>query len=212
VPGQPLSIQWRLPRQLHLKGGSEVMLLVYSRNWWTLAIRGVAAIIFGLFAFVWPGITLLVLVFLFGAYAFVDGVFAIVAGIRAREHQRWWLLLIEGILSVIAGIMAFAVPGITAIALLVLIATWAIVTGILEVIAAIQMRKYITNEWLLALGAIASVVFGVLLLLRPAIGALAVLWLIGAYAIFFGIMLLALGFRLRSLERTTHAQMHPKPV
>jgi len=188
------------------------MLLVYSRNWWTLAIRGVAAIIFGLLAFLWPGITLLALVFLFGAYAFVDGVFAIVAGIRAREQQRWWLLLIEGILSVIAGIMAFAVPGITAFVLLILIATWAIVTGILEVIAAIQMRKYITNEWLLALSGVASVIFGVLLLLRPAIGALAVVWLIGGYAILFGILLLSLGIRLRSLERTTHHQMSPKPA
>jgi uncharacterized membrane protein HdeD (DUF308 family) len=188
------------------------MLDVYTHNWWTLALRGVAGIIFGLLAFFWPGITLLALVFLFGAYAIVDGAFAVVAGIRApRDQRRWWLLLIEGVFSIIAGILAFTFPGITAFILLGLSAGWAIVTGVMEIVAAIQMRRYITNEWLLALGGAASVIFGILLLLRPSAGALAVVWVIGAYAVFFGLLMLALGFRLRSLEHTTH-HMAPRPA
>jgi uncharacterized membrane protein HdeD (DUF308 family) len=187
----------------------EKMLVVYTHNWWALALRGLAALIFGLLAFVWPGITLAALVFLFGAYALVDGAFAIVAGLRApSDYKRWWLLLIEGILSIIAGVIAFVVPGITALFLLGLIAGWAIITGVLEVIAAIQMRKYVTGEWLMVLSGIASVLFGVLLLINPSAGALAVVWLIGAYAVLFGVLLIALGFRLRSLE---HAAHHPSP-
>lgn len=187
------------------------MLIVYTRNWWTLALRGLLAVIFGVLAFVWPGITLLSLVFLFGAYAIVDGVFAIVAGVRRREQKRWWLLFIQGILGVIAGILAFTLPGMTALILLGLIAGWALFSGVLEIVAAIQMRKYITGEWLLALSGIASVLFGVLLLLNPAAGALAVVWIIGVYAVLFGVLLLALGFKLRGLERTPHT-MSPKPA
>jgi uncharacterized membrane protein HdeD (DUF308 family) len=169
-------------------------------------------LIFGLLAFMWPGITLTALVFLFGAYALVDGAFAIVAGIRApKEYKRWWLLLIEGILSVFAGVIAFTVPGITALVLLGMIAGWAIITGVLEVVAAIQMRKYITGEWLLVLSGVASLLFGVALLINPGAGALAVVWIIGAYAVVFGILLLALGFRLRGLERAAH-HMTPKPA
>jgi len=188
------------------------MLLVYTHNWWALALRGLAAVIFGLLAFVWPGITLAALVFLFGAYALIDGVFAIVAGIRAtKESRHWWLLLMEGILSVIAGIIAFTVPGITALFLLGLIAGWAIVTGVLEIVAAIQMRKHISGEWLMVLSGLASVVFGVLLVINPGVGALAVVWIIGAYAIVFGILLIALGVRLRGMDRSFH-QVSPRPA
>jgi uncharacterized membrane protein HdeD (DUF308 family) len=186
------------------------MLIAYTQNWWALVLRGLAALIFGLLAFMWPGITLTALVFLFGAYALVDGAFAIVAGIRApREYKRWWLLLIEGSLSIVAGVLAFVVPGITALFLLGLIAGWAILTGVIEIAAAIQLRKQITGEWLMALSGIASVLFGALLLFNPAAGALAVVWIIGGYAIAFGIMLIALGIRLRSVERTTHG-MSPR--
>ncbi|MGH9966603.1 MAG: HdeD family acid-resistance protein, partial [Pyrinomonadaceae bacterium] len=123
-------------------------------------------------AFLWPSLTLTALVFLFGAYALVDGAFAIVAGIKAsKDHKRWWLLLIEGILSVFAGVLAFVVPGITALILLGLIAGWALVTGVLEIAAAIQMRKHITGEWLLVLSGVLSVLFGVLLLMNPRAGA-----------------------------------------
>jgi uncharacterized membrane protein HdeD (DUF308 family) len=189
------------------------MLTVYTHNWWTLALRGLAAIVFGLLAFIWPHVTLLALVFLFGAYAIVDGIFAIAAGVRGAEaeQKRWWLLLIVGILSVIAGLLAFALPGMTAFVLLILIAVRAIVTGAFEIAAAIQMRKYINGEWLLALGGVLSMLFGVLMLLNPAAGALAVVWLIGVYAIAFGVLQLILGLKLRGLERSTH-QMSPHPA
>lgn len=189
------------------------MLVAYTSNWWALALRGLAAVIFGLIAFVWPGITLAALVFLFGAYAITDGIFAIVAGVRApKEYKRWWLLLIQGILGVIAGLIAFILPGITALFLLGLIAGWAIVTGVMEIAAAIQLRKQIQGEWLLALSGVASVLFGVALLINPGVGALAVVWLIGAYAIVFGVLLLVLGFKLRGLEHRTHQRMTPRTV
>jgi uncharacterized membrane protein HdeD (DUF308 family) len=187
-------------------------MIVFTTSWWALALRGLAAIIFGVLAFVWPRITLTALVFLFGAYALVDGAFAIVAGIRTtNENKRWWLLLIEGILGVFAGVLAFVVPAITGLLLLVLIASWAILTGAFEIAAAIQMRKYITGEWILALSGVASILFGLALLIYPAAGALAVVWIIGAYAIVFGMLMVALGFRLRGLERSIH-HMTPRTV
>ena len=188
------------------------MLSVYTSSWWALLLRGIAAVLFGVLAFVWPGITLTVLVLLWGAYAFVDGAFAIAAGIRSHvENRRWWVLLLEGILGVAAGIVAFAVPGITALVLLMLIAAWAIVTGVFEIVAAIQMRKYIKGEWLLILAGIASILFGVLLFINPGAGALAVIWLIAAYAIVFGVILIALSLRLHGMVRSTD-QMSPRAV
>jgi uncharacterized membrane protein HdeD (DUF308 family) len=188
------------------------MLPVFSESWWALVLRGIAAIAFGVLAFVWPHITLAALVFLWGAYALVDGAFAIAAGIKSHgEYKRWWVLLIEGILSVIAGVMAFVIPGITALVLLILIAAWAIATGAFEIAAAIQLRKYIRGEWLLALAGVASVLFGVALLVNPLAGALAVVWLIGAYAIVFGVLLIALGLRLHNLVRSAD-KMSPHAV
>jgi uncharacterized membrane protein HdeD (DUF308 family) len=184
------------------------MLTVLTRNWWALAIRGVAAIIFGILAFVWPGITLAALVLLFGAYAITDGIFAVVAALNAAgRERRWWALLIEGILSIIAGVLTFILPGITALFLLYLIAFWAIVTGVFEISTAIRLRKEITGEWLMALSGIASVLFGFLLLMFPGAGALAVIWWIGAYTLVFGVLLLSLAFRLRTWGReVTHRQ------
>jgi uncharacterized membrane protein HdeD (DUF308 family) len=188
------------------------MLIVFTGSWWAMALRGVAAIVFGILAFVWPHITLTALVFLFGAYALVDGAFAIVAGIKSHgEYKRWGLLLLQGILSVAAGVFAFMVPAMTAFILLVLIASWAIVTGIFQIAAAIQLRKHIKGEWLLALGGIGSILFGAILLFYPAAGALAMIWIIGTYAIVFGFLLVALGFKLRGLERAVH-EMAPHPV
>jgi uncharacterized membrane protein HdeD (DUF308 family)/sporulation protein YlmC with PRC-barrel domain len=179
--------------------GSPV-LPVLSRNWWALALRGLSAILFGVAAFVVPAITLFVLVILFGAYMLVDGVFAIVAAIRAAGNEaRWWVLLVEGILGVLAGGIAFAWPSITALALLYVVAAWAIVTGILEIAGAVRLRREIEGEWALGLSGALSLLFGVLLVVIPApAGILSLLWLIGAYAIAFGVVLLVLAFRVRN--------------
>ena len=176
------------------------MLRTLGRNWWALALRGVAAILLGILAFAWPGITLFVLVLFFGAYMLVDGIFAIVAAVRAAgEEDRWWLLLIEGILGVLAGLVAFFWPGLTALALLYFIAAWAIVTGIMEIVAAVRLRQEIEGEWALGLSGLLSVIFGVLLVVLPApAGLLSLVWLIGAYAVATGVLLLILAFRVRS--------------
>jgi uncharacterized membrane protein HdeD (DUF308 family) len=188
------------------------MLIVFTGSWWAMVLRGIAAIVFGVLAFIWPHITLSVLILLFGAYALVDGIFSIIAGIKTHsENKRWWLLLILGLLSVAAGVYAFIMPAITAIILLVLIASWAIVTGAFEIAAAIQMRKHITGEWLLALSGIISILFGAMLLYNPVAGALAVVWLIGIYAVVSGILLLALGVKLRGLVHSLD-HMVPHPV
>ena len=187
-------------------GMGQPVLPVLSRNWWALALRGLAAIVFGILAFVWPGITLWALILLFGAYMLVDGVFAIVAAVRvAGEAARWWLLLVEGILGVLAGIVAFVWPGLTALALLYFVAAWAIVTGIFEIVGAIRLRLEIEGEWALILGGALSVLFGVLLVVvGPGVGLLSLVWLIGVYAVAFGVLLLILAFRVRN-ERSTEA-------
>ncbi len=178
-----------------------------ARNWWAVVLRGVLAILFGVLAFIWPSITLFVLVLLFGAYALVDGIFALIAAITNRtKSNRVWVLL-EGIAGVIAGIVTLFLPGITAIALLFLIAAWAIITGILEILAAIELRKGISNEWLLALSGILSVVFGILIAVFPGAGAMGIIWAIAAYAIVFGILFVFLGFRLRSHGMAQHTNI-----
>jgi uncharacterized membrane protein HdeD (DUF308 family) len=181
-------------------GASGPVLPVLSRNWWVLALRGLAAIVFGVLAFVLPGITLWALVILFGAYMLVDGIFAIVTSVRvAGREARWWLLLIEGVLGVLAGLVAAFWPGLTALALLYFVAAWAIVTGILEIVGAIRLRQEIEGEWALGLSGALSVLFGVLLIVIPApAGLLSLVWLIGAYALAFGVLLLVLAFRVRS--------------
>lgn len=171
------------------------------QNWWLLAIRGVAAILFGIGAFLWPGLTLTVLVLLFGAYALVDGVFAVIAGIvMHREQERWWMMILEGLVGIIVGVLTFVWPVITALVLLYFIAAWAIVTGAFEIAAAIRLRKEIEGEWALGLAGLGSIIFGILLMVLPGPGALALIWLIGSYAILFGILLLVLAFRVRGLQ------------
>lgn len=175
------------------------MIGTLSRNWWMLAVRGAVAVLFGIMAFIWPGLTLWALVFLFGAYVLIDGVFALVTAFTGREdNDRWWVLLLEGLAGIAAGLVAFIWPGMTAFVLVYLIAAWAIVTGIIEIAAAIRLRKEIEGEWVLALSGLASIIFGALMVLWPGAGALAVVWLIAAYAIFFGILLIFLAFRVRN--------------
>ena len=171
------------------------MLQTLSKNWWALALRGLVAVLFGMLTLLLPGITLITLVLLFGAYTLADGVFNVIASFRVASHH--WALLFEGIVGILAGILTFAWPAITAIALLYLIAFWAIVTGVFEIIAGIHLRKAITNEWLLVVMGVLSLLFGVLILLAPGVGALAMLLWIGTYASVFGIFLLALAIRLR---------------
>jgi uncharacterized membrane protein HdeD (DUF308 family) len=170
-----------------------------SRNWWVMGLRGLVAIAFGVLAFLMPGLTLITLVFLFGVFAIVDGIFAIVSGFRRREgHAPDLFLIVGGLVGIAAGIIAILLPGISALALLYVIAAWAIVTGIAEVIAAYQLREEIQGEWLLALSGAVSFVFGLFIALFPGPGALAVVWLIAAYAIVSGVILLSLAFRLRA--------------
>lgn len=181
-----------------------------SRNWWAVLLRGVAGVLFGIATFLAPDISLAALVLLFGAYAFVDGVFGVASAVRRRDtSDNWWLLLLEGLVGVAVGVLTVVWPGITALALLFLIATWALITGALELGAAIRLRKAINNEWLLALSGLASIVFGALLLLFPAAGALAVVLWIGAYALIIGVLLIALGIRLHSLESRRHPGVAP---
>lgn len=175
-----------------------------SKYWWLIALRGLMAVVFGLMAFVWPDLTLLALVLLFGIYASVDGFLTLVAGLtHTKTNQRWWMLLIEGLVSIAAGVITVLWPGLTAIALVYLIGSWAIVTGVMEVVAAIRLRQEIHNEWLLALAGILSIAFGVAIVIWPGAGALTVIWLIGGYAVTFGLLLIVLGFRLRSQSKST---------
>ena len=178
----------------------QTLATLVSRYWWAIALRGAVAIVFGVLAFAWPGATLATLVLLFGAYALVDGLAAVVMGLKEYgEHERWWATLLGGLVSVAAGVVTFMMPGLTALTLLTLIALWAILRGVLEIMAAVRLRHVIRGEWLLGLGGVLSIVFGVAMIVYPGAGALAVIWWIAAYAIVLGLVLVALGFRARGL-------------
>jgi uncharacterized membrane protein HdeD (DUF308 family) len=170
-------------------------------HWWALALRGVIAILFGLAALLRPGMALVALILLFGAYALVDGIFAVVGVFGGtRSGTPRWLLLLEGVISILAGIIALIFPGLTAVALLYLVAAWAIVTGLVQIATAIRLRQEITGEWALILGGVLSVIFGLLLAVLPGVGILSLIWLIGAYAVVFGILLLITAFRVRGRD------------
>jgi uncharacterized membrane protein HdeD (DUF308 family) len=174
------------------------MLEFLAKNWWVLVVRGVAAVIFGVLTFVWPAISLAVLVLMWGAYALVDGVFAIIGSFRGpRSNGFPWWIFITGIAGVLAGILTFVNPAITAVALLLLIAAFAIVRGVMEIVAAIRLRKEIDNEWLLILAGVVSIAFGVLVALFPGAGALAIVLWIGVFAIVVGVIEIVLGFKLK---------------
>jgi len=169
-----------------------------SKHWWLLLLRGIAAIVFGVLAFIWPGLTLLTLVILYGVFAIFDGVLAFAAlfGRSGPEVPKWWLAL-TGILDIGAGLIALFWPGITALVLIIFIGAWAIVRGVMEIIAAIQLRKEIEGEWLLVLAGVLSVLFGLGVLIYPGAGAVALAWLIGIYAIAIGVVMIMLALRLR---------------
>jgi uncharacterized membrane protein HdeD (DUF308 family) len=169
-----------------------------SRYWWALVLRGCAAIAFGVLAFAWPGITLQVLVLFFGAYALIDGILSVAAAVRAHGHsENWGLFLLQGLLGIGLGVLTWLAPGATAVAILLYMAAWALVTGVLEIVAAVRLRREIEGEVWLALGGLLSIAFGMLVLAFPLAGALGLIWLIGSYAVAFGICLVALGFRVR---------------
>jgi uncharacterized membrane protein HdeD (DUF308 family) len=176
-------------------------MLNLTQHWWLLVLRGVAAVLFGLAAFAWPGLTLFILITLFGFYALVDGFIAVVTGLsHVQNTTRWWVFLLEGLVGVGIGVTALVWPGVTTLVIVGMIAAWAILTGILEVVAAIRLRREITNEWFLALSGFLSVAVGVLLIAQPLAGSVAIVWIIGAYALIAGVLWILLGFRLRSQE------------
>ncbi len=174
------------------------MLDVLSRYWWAFVVRGVIAILFGILAFAWPGITVATLILFFGAYAFIDGVFLITKAVgnwKAREDR--WLLLLEGLLGIGIGLLTLTAPRVTTLALLFYIAAWSLATGVLEIATAIRLRKEIKGEGWMILSGIASILFALLLMSFPGAGALGLILVIAGYAIVFGIILVTLGFKLR---------------
>lgn len=178
------------------------MLGLVARDWWVFAIRGIAAIAFGILAFIWPETTLTVLVFLFGAYVLVDGVALLVALVRgdavARRHG--WAVGVMGLLGIVAGVVTFVLPGLTAMSLLYLVAFWAIAMGTFQVVAAVALRRELDNEFWMALGGLASIVFGALLIAFPGAGLMSLVWLVGIWAIVFGGSSLTLAYRLHEID------------
>lgn len=178
------------------------MLAVLSRYWWILLIRGIAAILFGIFALINPAMTLEVLVAVLGAYLLVDGIFTVIAAVQRRaSNPSWGLMVLEGVISILAGIGTFLYPGLTTLLLLNLVAFWAIFRGVFEIIAAVRLRKEIQGEFWLGLGGLASIVFGVLLLVFPGGGILTLLWLLGVFTIAFGVFMVMLSLRVRKFNQ-----------
>jgi uncharacterized membrane protein HdeD (DUF308 family) len=171
-----------------------------------LMIRGLIGVTAGVLAFMWPGVTIAALVILFGFYALIDGITNVFIGVKKQTgtNKRSWLTIVQGLIGIVAGVLTFVWPGITALALLLLIGAWAMVTGIFEIVAAIRLRKEIRGEWLLVLSGALSIIFGVLLFIAPGLGAIGLAWGLGAYAAASGAVLVALGVRLR-----THHTLNP---
>jgi len=172
-----------------------------ARNWWLFLLRGIAALAFGVLSLIWPEISLATLILLFGAYALVDGAFALSAAIvgRGKAELRWWLVLV-GLLGIGVGVTTFLWPGLTALTLLYFIAGWIVATGLLQIIGAIELRKAIDNEWWLILDGALSVLFGILLFIMPGAGALALIWLIALFAIAFGILMIGFAFKVKKFK------------
>ena len=172
-----------------------------AQHWWAIVLRGVVAILFGIMAIAWPGLTLASLVLLFAVFALADGVAGIIMGIKDYgDRERWWATLLGGIVSLCAGLVALAWPGLTALTVLMVIAFWAIVRGVMDIAAAIWLRKVIEGEGWLALSGAFSIVFGLLLVFFPGTGAMAMVLWIAAYAMVLGVLLITTGFRLRGFK------------
>ena len=189
---------------LDLGASQRGLLRSLADNWWLLLLRGIAAIAFGVLAFFWPGLTLVTLTLLWGTYALIDGAIAIWAAFNASGGDagpRWWLGL-SGVAGILAGVVTFYYTGETTLVLLMFIAVWAVIIGALQIWGAIALRKVLQDEWLLILGGVLSIAFGAVLLAQPAAGALAFVWIIAWYAIFFGGLYVALAFRLKQYKRT----------
>ena len=168
-----------------------------ARYWWLILLRGIVSILFGVLAFVWPGVTLFTLVLFYGAFMLIDGVLALAHAVMGGNvGSRWWLALV-GVAGIVAGVLTFLWPGLTALLLLFFIAGWAIVLGVFQIIGAIRLRKEIDNEWTLILSGIVSVLFGVILLVAPGAGAIGLVWAIGSFAIVFGVLLVMAALRLK---------------
>ena len=179
----------------HAQGSST--LPTVSGNWWALAVRGVAAVLIGLAAVAWPGLTLAVLIILYGAFAVVDGAFAIVAGLRGTDGARRWLLLAEGVLGLLAGLVALFWPGLAAVVVLYVFSFWAIFGGLLRILGAILLRREIDNEWTMALGGALWVLLGIVLAVLPGGGLLSLAWVIGVLTLAMGVTLIIQAFRVR---------------
>lgn len=185
------------PAQTDPAARSQAMSSLLAQNWWAIALRGVFAILFGLIALFLPGVTILSLVLFFSAYMLVDGVFAIVAAVRAaNRHERWGLMVLEGIADIAVGVIAFLWPGLTVLAFVLMIAVWSIISGALMTAAGFRLNRTYGRGWLI-FGGIVSVLFGILLIIAPLIGAVVLTWWLGAYALIFGIALLVLAFKLK---------------
>lgn len=182
------------------------LLRALGRVWWLVLLRGLAAIVFGVLAYAWPQLTLITLVLFWGAYALVDGVAALWVGWQAKDGDKpMWPIVLVGVLGIAAGIVTFVMPGVTAVALLMLIAAWAIVTGVFQIAAAIRLRKEIANEWLLIVSGALSVGFGTAMIVNPGAGAVALIWVIAAFSVAFGALLVILAFNLRKHARASAA-------
>lgn len=179
--------------------------VVKQEPWWSLLLRGIFIIILGIVAFIWPGITVLVLVFLFGAFAFVDGTFATVVSLSKRkEYKHWWLMMLGGLAGIVVGILIFVWPLISALVILYLIAAWLVITGIIRIVTAIRARQEIAMGWPLSLGII-SLCFGAAIFLIPVAMLLTMLWIIAAFAIIIGIFLLVDAFQVRKRTKAAKA-------
>lgn len=172
------------------------MLAALTENWWVFLLRGIFAILFALAAYLWPGMTLWLLIVFAGAYFLLDGIMAIVMGFKSEE--KMWPI-VGGLISVVAGIMLFARPGVGALAVLLVIGIWAIAHGVADIVLAIRVRREVQGEWALALAGIVQIAFGIMVIMRPGAGALSLIWLIATFVLLTGLLLVALALRLRKI-------------